>query len=145
MPGPLVDYLELQAHWWKASFWQLSTSTHSNTRSPLPRWSESCFIEPSAVFERPVRGHLRRGYVALLPALLFLWDPEKFSSPGVWCSGAEKGKEQEDISTIWKSKTNVLVFFGRGRNWYVVSCVLGFEEVKRRQPWARRHAGRRLK
>lgn len=44
-----------------------------------------------------------------LPVLLFRWDTEKFSTPGVWWSGAEKKKKrQEDISTICKSKANVL-------------------------------------
>lgn len=48
------------------------------------------------MFERPVRSlHLCLGYVVLLPALLFLWDTEKFNGPGVWCSAAEKEEEKK--------------------------------------------------
>lgn len=48
------------------------------------------------MFERPVRSlHLCLGYVVLPPALLFLWDTEKFNGPGVWCSTAEREEKKK--------------------------------------------------
>lgn len=88
------------------------------------------------MFEHPVSQslHLCFGYVVLVPALLFLWDTEKFSTPEIWCSAAEdrKGKGKK-TSALFENQKQMFWGFGRS-NWRAVSRVLCFEEVKRRQP-----------
>ena len=73
----------------------------------------------------PVRSlHLCFGYVVLLPALLFLWDTEELSGPGVWCSAAEKKrgkKASEKTSALFDNQKQMFWVFWRRSNWYVVS------------------------
>lgn len=70
------------------------------------------FTKPS-VFERTVRSlHLCFGYVVLLPALLFLWDMEKFNRPGVWCSSAERKKKARRHQHNLKIKSKCSGVFG---------------------------------
>lgn len=54
-------------------------------------------------------------------------------------------KKSNKTSALFENQKQMFRVFGRRSNWYVVSRVLGFEEVKRRQPRARLHAGCRLK
>lgn len=73
------------------------------------------------MFEHPVRClYLCLGYVVLLPVLLFLWDTEKFSTPGVWWSGAEKKKRGKKTSALFANQKQM--FWGFWRSYcYVVS------------------------